>query len=190
MLFSDKEPNKLYLNPYNFKKPNEHLNTQSYIRIPENSYVVLTKSYIKWSAITIPFAIRSKLNDTIGSQVTTDLKIGASFSYNFNLEIFKNRRLKAEKSIYGISGGIGFGFSKVKLDKNTTSLYQKPLENEENGLAFFIGPGIGINLKGFQIVGLYGWDIGLTDNVKKWNYNKKGYFGLGLGVDLSVFGKL
>ena len=24
VLFSDKEPNKLYLNPYNFKKPNEH----------------------------------------------------------------------------------------------------------------------------------------------------------------------
>ncbi|OEK08925.1 hypothetical protein A8C32_14595 [Flavivirga aquatica] len=189
VLFEDKDPSKLYINPYNFKRPDEKLSNKGYIKIPENSYALLTKSYLKWSAVTVPFAIRPKLNDTIGSKVTTDLKIGASFSYNYNLEFFKNRRLKAKKSVYGISAGLGFGFSKVTLDESSTSLANKPITKEEDGLAFFIGPGIGINLKGFQIFGIMAWDIGITDNVKKWNYNKERYFGIGLGVDLSTFGK-
>lgn len=185
----NEEPGKLYLNPYTFTE-DKKLNTKGYIKIPDNSYAVLTKSFLKWSAITLPFSIRPSLNDTIGSKVTTDLKIGASISYNYNIEIFKNRRIEAKKSVYGLSLGLGFGLTKVDLDKKSTSLATTPLKEEENGLAFFVGPGVGINLKGFQVLGLIGWDIGLTDNVKKWNYNKENYYGLGLGIDLSVFGKL
>lgn len=188
---SDDSPDKLYLNPYHFTNPKDSLlNNKSYIKIPENGYVTLTKSYVKWQAITIPFAIRPALNDTIGSKITTDLKIGASFSYNFNWETFKNRRLKAKKSVKGISGGIGFGFSKVTLNSSSTSLLETPYENEEDGLAFFISPGIGLNLKGFQINFSYGWDIPITENVTDWNYANKGYFGIGLGIGLDVFGKL
>jgi hypothetical protein len=188
---SDDAPNKLILNPYFFSNPKDSLlNNQSYLKIPANGYVTLIRSYWKWNAITIPFAIRPSLNDTIGSKITTDLKIGASISYNINREIFKNRRIKANKSIYGISGGLGFGFSKVTLDKSSTSLLENPYENSEDGLAFFIAPGIGLNLKGFQINFSYGWDLPITSNVKDWNYSKKGYFGLGLGIGLDVFGKI
>jgi hypothetical protein len=183
-------PDKLLVNPYVFTNAQDaYLNKKFYLKIPENSRIILTRSFVKWSAITIPFAIRPALNDTIGSKITADLKIGASVSYNFNWETFKNRRIEAKKSVLGISGGIGFGFSKVTLDKSSTSLSEKPYENSEDGLAFFITPGIGINLKGFQIVGFYGWDIGLTKNVSDWNYNKRPYLGLGLGIDISTIGK-
>ncbi len=183
-------PEKLIINPYTFKSPNENLNAKGYLKIPENGYITLVKDYFKWSAITIPFAYRPALNDTIGSKITTDLKIGTSLSYNYNWEFFKNRRIEAKKSLYGISLGIGFGFSKVTLNKGSTSLLPVPYKEEEDGLAFFLNPGLGLNLKGFQVVGFYGWDIGLTENVDDWNYNKKGYFGLGLGVDLATLGKL
>lgn len=187
----DEEPDKLYLNPYHFTNPKDSLlNNKSYIKIPENNSVTLVRSYIKWQAITIPFAIRPALNDTIGSKITTDLKIGASVSYNHNRETFKNRRIKAQKSSWGLSGGIGFGFSKVVLDESSTSLLANPYENSEDGLAFFIAPGIGLNLKGFQINFSYGWDLPITSNVKDWNYSKKGYFGIGLGIGLDVFGKI
>ncbi len=194
--YEDKDPNKLYLNPYTFY--DKKLNSECYLKIPENSYVVLVNSFVKWNAITIPFAIRPGLSkfdsignkiDSIGSKITTDLKIGASFSYNYNFEFFRNRRIKAKRSVIGLSGGIGFGLSKVTLTNTSTSLLKSPYENEEDGIAFFIAPGIGINLKGFQIAGFIGWDIGLTDNVNDWNYNKEMYFGIGLGTDLSVFGK-
>lgn len=188
---SDDSPDKLYLNPYHFKnKTDSLLNNKSYIKIPENSYVTLIRSYLKWQPITIPFAIRPALNDTISGKITTDLKIGASFSYNINWETFKNRRLMAKKSVKGISGGIGFGFSKVALNSSSTSLLENPYEKEEDGLALFISPGIGLNLKGFQINFSYGWDIPLTKNVKDWNYANEGYVGIGLGIGLDVFGKL
>lgn len=188
---TDESSDKLYLNPYQFTSPKDSiLNNKSYIKIPENSYVTLERYYFKWQPITIPFVIRGSLNDTIGSKITTDLKLGASFSYNINWETFKNRRLKAKKSIVGISGGIGFGFSKVTLDSSSTSLLKKPYENSEDGLAFFIAPGIGVNLKGFQINFSYGWDIPITSNVKDWNYANKGYIGIGLGIGLDVFGKI
>lgn len=188
---SDDAPGKLILNPYFFSNPADSLlNNQWYIKIPENSYVRLLRKYIKWNAITIPFAIRPSLNDTIGSKITTDLKIGASVSYNVNWETFKNRRIAAKKSVHGISTGIGFGFSKVTLNAASTSLATKPLTREEDGLAFFIAPGIGFNIKGFQINFSYGWDLPITHNVHDWNYAGLGYWGIGLGVGLDVFGKL
>lgn len=182
------KPGKLIVNPYDFIFRKD-LNHKFYVKIPENGSVILKRTYVKWSAITIPFALRPALNDTIGSKVTTDLKIGASISFNRNKEKYKNRRIAAKKSVYGISAGLGFGFSKVTLNKNSTSLLEKPYENEEDGLAFFFAPGIGINLKGFQVAGFVGWDIGLTDNVSDWNYNNKNYFGIGLGINLSTIGK-
>ncbi len=188
---SEKDPSILKINPWIFKADKDSLlNNKAYIKIPANSYVTLKKEYWKWSAITIPFAIRPALNDTIGSKITADLKIGASFSRNIDWERFRNRRIKGLKSSYGVSLGVGFGFSKVTLDEDSTSLDSEPLTNSEDGLAFFITPGIGINIKGFQIAGFFGYDIGLTDNVNKWNYNNKHYFGIGLGVDLATFGKI
>ncbi len=188
---SNDAPDKLLLNPDSFTdKKNDHLNKKCYLKIPENSRIVLMHSFIKFSAITIPFAVRPSLNDTIGSKITTDLKIGGSVSYNMNWETFKNRRIEAKKSVVGISTGLGFGFSKITLDNTSTSLIEKPYKYAEDGLAFFINPGIGLNLKGFQIVGFYGWDFGLTKNVADWNYNKKKYLGIGLGIDITSFGKL
>lgn len=187
---SDDEPNKLFLNPYHFKSPEDSLlNNISYIKIPENGYVTLKRSFFKWQAITIPFAIRPALNDSVGSKITTNLKIGASFSYNMNWETFKNRRIKANKSVKGVSFGIGAGLSRVVLNSSSTSLLETPYKSEEDGLAFFILPGIGLNLKGFQINVSYGWDIPITNNVFDWNYVNKGYFGIGLGVGLDIFGK-
>ena len=187
---TDDAPDKLHLNPYNFIDPKDStLNNKSYIKIPNNGFVTLKKSFVKWNAITIPLAIRPALNDKIGSRITTDLKIGASFSYNVNWEKFRNRRIKAKKSIWGLSGGIGFGFSKVSLNSSSTSLLKEPYINEEDGLAFFIAPGIGFNLKGFQVNFSYGWDVSVTNNVEDWNYANEGYLGIGLGIGLNVFGK-
>jgi hypothetical protein len=189
---SDDSPDKLYFNPYYFTNLDRDsiFNNISHIKIHHNGHVTLVKYYVKWNAITIPFAIRPSLNDTIGSKVTTDLKLGAAFSYNVNWETFKNRRLKAKKSVKGISTGIGFGFSKVRLNSSSTSLLDEPYKIEENGLSLFISPGFGFNFKGFQINFSYGWDIPITGNVHDWNYANKGYIGIGLGIGLDVFGKM
>lgn len=183
-------PDKLFINPFNFQDTSlSWRNAKFFLKIPENRQIVLMHTFFTWSAITIPFAVRPSLNDTIGNKITTDLKVGASFSFNYNREAFKNRRIEAKRSTKGISMGIGFGFSKVTLDKSSTSLSKEPYKESEDGLALFVNPGIGVNLRGFQVALFYGWDIGLTENVDDWNYNKKPYWGIGLGIDLSTFGK-
>lgn len=180
-------PDKLFLNPGVFTSSElAHFNDQCYIKIPGNSYVRLKRTFNRWAAITIPFAYRPALNDSIGSKVTTDLKAGISFSKNINWETFKNRRIQVEKSIYGVSFGVAGGFSKVTLDEKSTSLSENPLLEAEDGLAFFLAPGVNFNIRGFQAGVFIGWDFGLTDNVKSWNYNRKAYLGLALGIGLET----
>ncbi len=188
---TDDKPNILTFNPKYSEDSLDPPNHVGYIKIPENSFATMSKFLVKWNPVTIPFSIRPRLNEKIGSKITSDLKIGSSISLDYNLEFFKNRRIKAKKSVYGLSAGIAFGLTKVTLDKNTTSLYTRDYEIEEDGLAFFIGPGVGANIRGFQIVWMWGWDLGLTSNVKNdWNYNKEKYYGVGVGIDLNIFGKL
>jgi len=131
-------PDKLFVNPYVFTNTvDAYLNKKFYLKIPENSRIILTHSFVKWSAITIPFAIRPALNDTIGSKVTADLKIGASVSYNYNWETFKNRRIEAKKSALGISAGIGFGFSKVTLGQKLNKFIQRTIQRLGRRISIF-----------------------------------------------------
>ena len=187
--FSDDDPSKLYLNPMTFVDSSNY-NTKAYIKIPENKRLTIATTFWRISPLTIPFGIRMKLNDTIRSKATADLNLGVGFSFNLNADNFKNKRLKAIHTSYGVSFGCGFGFSKISLTSENTSLTGNPVKEDENGLAFTFAPGIGINLQELSVVGFYAIDFPLTGNVHKWTYYNKGYFGLGLGVNLSAFGSI
>lgn len=187
--FTDDEPSKLYLNPLTFTEKKKY-NTEAFIEIPRNQKIILLKTFAKISPLTIPFAIRLGLNDSIKSQASTDLNLGVGFSYNINWDNYKNKVLKAVHSSYGISFGVGVGFSKISLTPGNTSLSGTPLKDDQNGLAFTFAPGIGVNLQSLSFVGFYAIDLPITSNVHRWNYYNKGYFGIGMGVDLSVFGAL
>jgi hypothetical protein len=178
------EPDKVYLNPVPFLDSlNVHLNQLAYIPLPVNEKVILTHLHTKWSAITIPFTIRPAIRNRLNSQVTSELKIGTALSLNHDWEVFKNRRIDVKKNTYGFSAGLGFGLGRVTLDNGSTRLSENNYDNEEQGLVFFITPGIGLNIRGFKILGFYGWDVGLTKNTRDWNYNKRPYIGVGLGFD-------
>lgn len=178
------EPNKVYLNPVTFKDSlGANLNQLVYIQLPVNEKVILTHLHTKWSAITIPFTIRPEIKNRLNSQVTSEFKIGTAFSLNHDWDVYKNRRIDVKKNTYGFSTGLGFGLGLVTLNNGSTQFSGANYDNEEEGLVFFITPGIGLNIRGFKILGFYGWDIGLTKNTKDWNYNKRPYIGIGLGFD-------
>lgn len=177
-------PGKIFLSPVPFtEERHQYLNQMMYIDLPVHEVLMLTHLHTQWSAITIPFNIRPAMSNRINSQVTSEFKIGTKFSLNYDWEYFKNRRLDIKKRAYGISAGFGFGLGRVTLDNTSTLLSGANYENEEDGLVFFVTPGIGINIRGFKILGFYGWDIGLTKNTNDWNYNRRPYVGIGLGFD-------
>jgi hypothetical protein len=159
------------------------LNQMVYISLPVHEELLLTHLHTKWSAITIPFSIRPAVGNRLNSQVTSEFKIGTAFSLNYDWELYKNRRLEIRTRTYGISAGLGFGLGRVELNEGSTRLSGANYTNEEQGLIFFITPGLGLNIRGFKILGFYGWDIGLTKNTNDWNYNRKPYIGVGLGFD-------
>lgn len=182
--YTAEAPGKIFLSPVPFTKDKDSLlNQMSYIPLPANEELLLTHLHTKWSAITIPFTIRPAIKNRLNSQVTSELKIGTAFSLNYDWEFYKNRRLDIKRRTYGISAGLGFGLGRVTLDGASTRLSEVNYENEEQGLLLFITPGLGLNIRGFKILGFYGWDIGLTENTNDWNYNRKPYIGIGLGFD-------
>ncbi len=178
------EPDRVYLNPVAFSKnSNVDFNTIAYIPLPVGEKVVLTHLHTKWSAITIPFSIRPAIRGRLNSQVTSEFKIGTAFSLNHDWEVFKNKRMDVKKNTYGFSVGIGFGLGRIPLNNNTTRLSNTSYDLEEEGLVFFLTPGVGINIRGFKVLVFYGWDLGLTYNTKDWDYNRRPYIGIGLGFD-------
>ncbi len=177
-------PDKVYLNPIPFTETADAaLNQIVYIPLPANEKVIFSHVHTKWSAITIPFTIRPAVDNRLNSQVTSEFKIGTAFSLNQDWEVFKNRRMDAKKNTYGFSAGLGFGLGRITLNDGSTSLSGATYENEEEGLVFFVTPGLGLNIRGFKILGFYGWDFGLTKNINDWNYHRKPYIGIGLGFD-------
>ena len=189
--YTTENPSKIFLSPVSFtEEENQHLNQIVYINLPVHEEILFTHLHTKWSAITIPFSIRPAISNRVNSQVTSEFKIGTKFSLNYDLEFFRNRRLDIKKRSYGISAGFGFGLGRVTLDNSSTSLSGANYENEEDGLVFFLTPGLGFNIRGFKILGFYGWDIGLTKNTNDWNYNRKPYIGIGLGFDFWTMKRL
>jgi hypothetical protein len=118
------------------------------------------------------------------------LNVGIGLSYNINATYFENKRIKAVTTRHSISGGFGRGCTLVSLTPSNTSLDENSVKSKESGPALTFAPGIGINLKQINIALFYSYDIPLTNNVRKWNYYDKGYFGIGPGMNLSVFGAL
>lgn len=181
---STTEIGKIYLNPVYFTNHfDDKLNSIGYIVIPVNEKATFTHTYSRWSAITIPFSIRPAINGKLRSQVTSEFKIGTAFSLNHDWLIYRNRRMEMKKSTYGFSAGLGFGLGRVELNNDSTSLSNANYTSEEEGLIFFITPGVGLNVRGFKVLGFLGWDVGLTKNTNDWNYNQKPYLGVGIGFD-------
>jgi len=180
---TDQTPDKIFFSPVDFTATTDSLlNQTAYIKLPVNEETTLTRLHINWSAITIPFTIRPAING-LKSQVTSELKLGTVVSLSHDWEVFKNRRMEIKRTSYGFSAGLGFGLGRVTLDNGSTKLSGANYNDTEEGLLFFVTPGIGFNIRGFKILGFYGWDIGLTKNTDDWNYNRKPYVGLGLGFD-------
>lgn len=177
------DPGKVYLNPFPFyDSSGARLNQIAYVALEPGEKILFTHVHTKWSAITVPFSIRPAVGN-LASQVTSEFKLGTAFSLNHDWEVHTNRRMDVRKNIYGFSVGMGFGLGRVPLNNGTTSLSGANYDNEQEGLILFITPGLGLNIRGFKVLGFYGWDVGLTRNTRDWNYNRKPYIGIGLGFD-------
>ena len=169
----DDKPGVLIINPWTWSddgssqspeilndKQIKDLNTKHYVDIAPNKKYSIWHNRWDYGALTIPFAIRPELNDTTKTSVTTDLNAAFHVRRSWNLESYKNRRIKAKMSSKGISLGALIGFSQIDLTPSNTDLDESPLTSSEDGLSIFLGPALAFNLFGAQLAIVYAWDFG------------------------------
>lgn len=139
------------------------LNGVVYHPIPKYEFVFGTITYLA--------RIRPSVKD-ISSTWSTDLNLGIAYGVRRNFN--KN---------WGLAALGGFSISKIKIDSLSTSpsikrtIEKVSLSPTLNILAnykkFFVGFGIGID-----------WINLDTEEAKKWVYNKKPFYAIGIGINL------
>lgn len=145
--------------------------------------------YRSWNfgAITIPFKFRS------GYQIGTTI-VENSHETDLNLGVFGGitpwgryrQRLEGNElkdlSKLSVTFGGFFGLSSTTLNKASTTAGAKPITDDKEKKLAVISTGIGgmFNIYNFQIGVFYGWDYGIGQEGKNWNYGGHGWWGLGI----------
>ncbi len=136
------------------------------------------------SVITIPFKVRSGM-DGVPQTVSTGLT-NAGLSFNFYNKRLERHLASGKKSSHNFGIGVFIVPSSEDLKsantngKVTTDIRQLFISN---GLVFSYS----YNDLTFAFVPA-GWDLGTADEGKAWIYNKKRWWGFGIGINTKLFG--
>tara|TARA_R110002126_G_scaffold142546_5_gene288465 strand:- start:25203 stop:26369 length:1167 start_codon:yes stop_codon:yes gene_type:complete len=157
-------------------------------------FTTIDKS-IEYSPLTIPLKLRfgySENSIDVKEQFTADANIGAYMG----IRIARlSSRKEQEKLLNLPETAIRFGpfisLSTVALSKSNTTAGNTPLLGEDTDSIGLFSYGFGgiVNIKRLNIGVFYGWETGFGVAAENWNYNNRGFLGLGLGFDLDSFKK-
>lgn len=173
--------NKLTAHYYDISSP-ETAKKDS-IFIPYKSFVAISewKRGLDVSVLNIPFKIRPKL-DTIPGTATADIKnIGLFLGNSFTSDrYFYNGKSSRHKFTVG-----GF-LSPTLITLNQTNT-NGAVDGDLSQMGLSIGAGINYTYRSISFVLIpMGFDIGLSSQSKDWIYNKKYWFGFGIGIDTTL----
>lgn len=152
------------------------------ITLQPYSFFTITTTDITFSAVNIPFKIRSKVDSTEANVETNIANIG--------LFIGKKREAKryyysGRETVHSICGGLFISPTAINLNEVNTE-GRVTGEISQFGLSTGIGFSYTYNKVSFMVIPA-GFDIGLSSKTDTWIYNKKYWFGFGFGVDLGLF---
>ncbi len=173
--------NKLTASYYDTILPQEHKIDSLFI--PYRSFLTISdrKRGLEASILNIPFKVRPKM-DTLASIATADLK---------NIGLFLGVSRTSKRYFYnGISKTHTFiagGFVAPTLISLSKSNTDGELQADLSQLGLSIGLGINYTYKSISFILIpMGFDIGLGQETKNWIYNKKYWFGFGIGFDTTL----
>lgn len=152
------------------------------ITLEPYSFYSISTTNIAFSAVNIPFKIRSKI-DSAAANVETAIE-------NIGLFIGRKREAKryfysGKETVHSISAGFFLSPTAIELKAGNTN-GEVTEEISQFGLSTGIGLSYTYNKVTFMIIPI-GFDIGLSSKTDKWIYDKKYWFGFGFGFDLGLF---
>lgn len=169
------------------------------IKLDNREYVSYNKRGFEFGAVTIPFKYRFGDNKTVNGQ---EVKVNNEFIADANLGLFAGYKFAKYRVRYeggklkdlsnlGCTLGAFLNVSSTSIDSLSTTLSDEPLKKDEKFSIGVISPGFGamFTVYNVQIGGFVGWDFGIGQNGKKWNFNGRPWIGFGLGYSLSSFWK-
>jgi hypothetical protein len=164
-----------------------------YIKLGNREYVGFTSKSIEIGALTIPFKYRfpfEKNKVDISDDFTADLNVGLYVGYTFGRINYVYRKNEDHEPIHRAKvtlGGI-FSASRVEIDSMKTLGAETPLAKDEKRAIAVFSPGLGLmlSIQKVRIGFFYGWDIAAGPYAKRWDYNKEGWFGFGVGYNLGL----
>lgn len=185
MLFIDGVDTTTY-----FKKYPE----KAYIKLENRQYIKLKFSAWEMAALTIPFKYRpevSKDDITVPSVFKADVNLSTFLGHTCGSLTYRHQaseKVKPQGSAF--SKGVFFGVSVAEIDSTSTSLRgAKALTEKRTVLSLTPGFGAMYNFMDFNIGLFVGWDIGVGEVGRKWNYHQKPWLGFGIGYNITMIGK-
>jgi hypothetical protein len=164
--------------------------TKYYLKLKNREYVSLWFNSIEGGALTIPFKYRPKFTENeidVSDQFIADLNIGAYLGYSFGkIKYMYRRNEEKEPSKWLVSVGPFLSVSRVEIDSATSITAEVPIQDKQSIAT--VSPGIGVmtSIYNFRFGAFLGKDIGIGETAKKWDYNKKWWWGFGLGYNIGL----
>ncbi len=170
---------------------------------PEETYYITLKNRqsVKFpyrnfdlAAFTVPFKYH------FGYTSSNDLEIDPNFNSDVNLSLFLGRRIGSIRYTYdeyngmierdkSVSIGLVAGLSSQKIDSASTSASENPISSEINVPSLSLGIGLVFHINDFNLGAFYGYDFGLGQTARKWNFNERPWLGFGFGYKLAFLKK-
>lgn len=145
-------------------------------------------SSVHLKVITIPFKVRDGyMSDTV--------RVPTRAEANVNGNLFVGYRIGREKYFYErgatrnpytmwhVTPGAFVGGSVVSIGKETTRSAAVPLQETIPTAVLSSGFGVMVGMRNFSLGGFVGWDRAFGDAAKKWDYNKRHFWGIGITLD-------
>lgn len=203
--FDDDKEGRLLVNPYLVYNDNGNTKTLKIAKESDSDSEVYTDKGIYYfdlknrqaikvkfvegmvSALTIPFKYRFKQQGNIKEEFSADINANIFAGIAFgHIKYFHRKDVGNIENKTRFTVGAFLGGSTVTLNSSNTSASTNPLPDDTEivkGLAS-IGTGLVYSFNKFNFGGFVGWDYAIGEDAEKWNYNKKPWLGVALGLTL------
>ena len=159
--------------------------------LPNRGTILYNSKSLDLGALTIPFKYRpgfTKNDIEIKDDVVANFNIGVYGGYKLTKYRLRNKSgTYVNETPSSLRIGPFLNLSTTTLDSVTTTVGTEPMkkDNKQNIAVLSTGLGLMYDIKGVQF-GIYGgWDVGMGSDAKNWNYNKRFWWGFGVGYKLT-----
>ena len=169
-------------------------NEKYYAILKNRQSLVLPFTLWEMSAMTVPFKYHRQIEQegvTVDPQMTSDWNANLYVGYRMGTLKYvydKYEGMKQRSSSLALGGFVGL--SSRTIDSAATSLHEEPLAKSMSVPVLSYGGAVVFDIRDVKLGVFAGMDNGIGESGDRWNFDNRLWFGIGLGYQLALLGKL